>query len=473
MPYFMIEDFAAGVDVRKSTITAKAGTLRILENGFVNPGGEIEKRRQFKRVALLAGQTAGLGALNNEVYVFGTDAPGAVTVPAPLKYQQLTPSDSTTILRVLDTDIFLGKFFVVARMSDGSIRRFYDGTQVTGGGGTGARSHASKIFTVDSSLVRFSAVNNPADWAGTGSGSIDATTQDAGSADLIGIERYYDYLALMGRRSIQIWAMDADPAKSQIIETLANTGLAAPQACVRYGSGDVLYLSNNGIRSLRARDSSNSAVINDLGSPIDPLILDRRLSLSEDSAERIWALVDPVTGHYWLAWGDTIFVLAYYPGSSVSAWSTFKLPYSVDHAVSAGARVAVRSSNEVFVYGGFLNPANAFDNYVPSASIEGEYDDSQCVVVTPMMDLGKPATTKLLTGIDLAIEGTWKLEVCPDPLSPDAWNFVGTFTQSTYSLSRIPISGNTTHLALRLTSQGTGRARIGAIAIHYGPGDAQ
>jgi hypothetical protein len=466
MAYFMLEDFAAGVDVRKTTITAKPGSLRTLNNGFVNAGGEIEKRRKFALLATAPANTAGIAAVSNSLYTFGTDT--GVSVPAPLIYQKLTPSSgSPTISRVLDADSFQTGLFVIARMSDASTRRFYSGTQVVAASGLASRAHKSKMYVVEGDLVRFSAVNAPSDFAGAGSGFIDVTTQDQGSADLLGIEEYYNNIILLGRRAVQVWFMDPDPNLNQIIQVLGNIGLVASQGVARYGSGDVLFLSTTGIRSVRARDGSNSAVVNDIGSPIDPIITERRLSMSSADADRIKGLIEPMTGHFWLVWNDNIYVLSYYPATKVTAWSIFTLPFTVDYAVAAGNRVVLRSGNDVYVYGGFTSAATALDNYIPGNTLAAEYDTTQCQFETPMLDLGKPAHYKSFVGFDAAIEGSWMVEVNFDPLAPDAWVNIGTFSQSTYSLARIPVQGYGTHIAIRMTSQGTGPARVGAIAIHH------
>lgn len=472
--YFMLEDFAAGIDLRKSVITSKPGTLRTLSNGFVNAGGEIEKRRRFSLLATVPANTAGLGNIDNKLYVFGTDA--GVSVPTPIIYHRLVPTGGgVTISRVLDVEVFGAKLFVIARFSDGSVRRFYDGVQVTGGssGGAAARAHKSKMYAVDGAVYRMSAVNNAADWAGTGSGLVDTTTQDQGSPDLIALEQYYSFLALLGRRQIQIWSMDPDPSKNQLVQVMGNVGIVAPQAAARYGTGDVIFLADTGLRSIRARDSSNAAAVNDIGSPIDELIANRRLSLSSSESEQIRALVDPVTGHFWLAWGTTIYVLAYYPATKVTAWSTFSFPLATDYAVAAGTRVAVRSGNNIYVYGGFTAPGTALDNYVPTATLANEYDDTVCQIETPMLDLGRPAHLKQFHGVDLAIEGSWLVEANFDPLNPGAWSSVGTFSQTTYSLARVPLHATSTHVALRLTSTNTGPARVGAMAIHHSVGDAE
>ena len=47
MAQFVIEDFANGLDLRRSHDTAPPGSLRVLNNCFINEGGEIEKRKAF------------------------------------------------------------------------------------------------------------------------------------------------------------------------------------------------------------------------------------------------------------------------------------------------------------------------------------------------------------------------------------------------------------------------------------------
>lgn len=471
MGYFVLQDFAAGIDLRKNAATAPPGTLRVLRNGFVNPGGEVEKRRKFSQFATLDTFTQGLGAINTTLYTIGTAA--GITPPSPILYHQLTPTGGgVTITSILDVDVFNSQLFVTARFSDGSIRRFYNGAQTTSGGGLAARTYGSKVYTVEGNLFRGSAVNDPSTWGASGAFTTDVTQAESGAPDLLAIERYYNLLALFGRRSILLWSVDADPAKNQLVETLSNAGIIGSQALVRYGNGDVMFVSNTGIRSVRARDSSNAAVLNDIGSPIDSLIIDRRLALSGAESEKIFGLVDPMTGHAWFVWGSTVYVLAYYPASKVTAWSTFELPFPADFALVAGPRVVIRAGNAVYIYGGFTNATNALDNYVPSNTVANEYDNTECVVQTAYLDFNAPATMKHYWGMDVAIEGSWFVEASFDPLQPNAWEALGTFTSTTYTMQSIPMVGQSTHLALRFTSKNTGPAKLGAVAIHHNLAEA-
>jgi len=480
LAYVIIENFSQGVDLRKSDITSPPGSLRKLRNAFVNVGGEVEKRKAFTSVGSLpAGQTKGLAFRNNRLAVFGTLAAGSVGTLAPYTdYYQLIPSvGGLTIDRVLDVSPFKGGLYVIARFSDTSVRHFYvngaTANQVTSGSvaGTNARTHSTKQYVVDGRNLRFSAVGDSADFAGIGSGIIDVSEQDTGSTELVGIEQYYSYLALFARNAIQLWMMDPDPAKNSLIQTLGNIGLVAANAVAKYGNGDVLFLSDTGIRSLRARDSSSAAVLNDIGSPMDPKVAEKRAVLTPTAAEKLTALVDPLSGHWWLIWGDEVFVLAYYPNSKVTAWSIFEPPISVDYSTLANSRLVFRAGEELFVYGSVPASGSPFDPNVPVGSSAALYDSAPVELELPPVDASKPATTKLWQALDVACEGTWAVYINPNPSqAPNTWTLVSTVAGTTYGLDLLPIGIRSTHLAVKLVSQTTGVQRVARVVVHYEDG---
>jgi hypothetical protein len=471
MAYTIVEDFAGGLDVRKSPVTTRPGALLGLTNAFINAGGEIEKRKTFTNVAMLPAGTKGLGFVNNTAYVFGTGA--APTMPAYTAYQQLA-APGRTIDRVLDVTRFADKLYVIAVMDDATTRHFFDGAEIVAlrDEGTNATPHQNKMYVADGKNLRLSAVGDPADTAGTGSGLIDITAQHVGSTNLIGIEQYYSYLALFGETSVQIWGMDPDPVQNAQIQVLANIGLVAPHAAAQYGNGDVLFLSHTGIRSLRARDSSNAAVLNDIGSPIDKMIAIKRALLTPALAEKIRGMVDPLTGHFWLIWGTEIYVLSLYPASKVTAWSIFSPNISIDEAVLANSRILVRSGDQLFVYGTSPASGNPFEVNAPVGADPAEYDASPVEVITPFMSFGTPATEKEWTGVDIACEGEWEVYVNPEPGSPNAWTKVAEVTSATYDMKRIPLDMRSTHIAFKFTSAATGPAKLSAIGVHHEGGEA-
>lgn len=469
MAYFLVENFSSGVDVRKSVVTSDPGTLRKCENAFVNAGGEIEKRKAFKKLGVFAEGSHGLAVKDGVLQHFAKGSTvGFVPEPGvPLSPDciALTPDPSTgeEIERVLYAETFGDKVFscVLFGGTDG-VRYFLDGDEVDTGfsGALRARmvqTHRSKLYGAAGRILRFSAVEDAANWtSGTGAGFLDVALAETGTPSLVSIASYYTRLALLGERSIQIWSMDPDPAQNQIIETLGNIGAIGHRSAATYGTGDVLFLSGTGIRSIRARDSSNAAILNDIGSPIDSLIQARNpTGLSRDEADRIIAMVDPASGQFWLIWGTTIYVLSFYPSARVSAWSTFVAPDEVTDAVVLGQSLYIRCGRDLY-----------------------EYDCSDCTediaeAVTPMISCGTPATFKNFMSLDVAAEGHWQVDVAPDPLAPDVWTPVATIENSTYSLRRIAFQAYTTHVAFRFRSIGGEPAKIGAAALHFEPGEAE
>jgi hypothetical protein len=475
MPYLLVEDFAAGIDLRKSALTSKPGTLRDLRNGLLTAGGEIEKRRTFTTLGVLpAGETHGLSFLGNQLVVFGTiDPPSVSPLPANVVYRQLVPGDATTILSILDTQIFNGLLYVVARMSDQSIRHFYDGTLVPDAQvqGIAVRSHKSKLYAVDGQNIRFSAILDPTDWTvGAGNGIIDITTEDSGATDLVGLEQYYNTLALFARTSVQIWAMDPDPARNTLVQVLGNVGLVATNAIARYGTGDVLFLSDTGIRSLRARDSSNAAALTDVGSPIDNLIQARRALLNAAAAEKINSIVDPLTGRVWIMWGQEIFVLSSFPNTKVSAWSRLETGYPIDAAVLGNSRIAIRSGEQLLIYGAAPAGLNPFNPNNPVGTGGSNFDATSVLAETPFFDAGTPAQAKDWTGIDVTCTGTWDVFVNPDP-SSTRWTKIATITGSTWDAGRIPLDMRATRMAVRFVSSGIGAATLSSFALHFEGGE--
>ena len=111
--------------------------------------------------------------------------------------------------------------------------------------------------------------------------------QDADGENLVSLEIYYDKLAIFSSESTRRSGRST-PTRCRTSSTrcCAAPARSRPWPALQYGSGDVLYLSQTGIRSIKARDASNSGAVSDIGSPIDfeiqnlytssaPLVLDR------------------------------------------------------------------------------------------------------------------------------------------------------------------------------------------------------
>lgn len=129
MPYFVIDDFKAGLDVTQPAFKAPAGTLREAINGHVTRGGDFEKRKAFVVTHPLPEGTFGLAEAGGNLYVYGSVAdPG---VPVGVTYVRLEHPSASPMTAVLQTELFNGKVYVTALYDNGDILHWYDGAQVT------------------------------------------------------------------------------------------------------------------------------------------------------------------------------------------------------------------------------------------------------------------------------------------------------------------------------------------------------
>lgn len=455
MGYFIVDKFQYGLDLRKGPITASAESLRVLRNAVINAGAEIEKRRAFVKHISAPG-TIGLYGDGNEFVVFEPGAAAGNRTELSLYVKKYGIAGSG-FKALTSAQPFGGGYFSTFQKTDGSFEAYHLGKKVTPQG-TSSRLYGSKMYMASGTNLLFSDIGAPDKWDATttpnnGAGFIDISKAELFGNRIYAIERYYDYLAVFGMSNIQLWQTDPDPKANKLTQALGNTGLYAPKAISAFANGDVLYLAQTGVRSLRARDASNYAVTADIGSPVDTYIRERVRSLNYNQIDLIDGVVEPKTGAFWLTLGNEIMVLSFYPSSKVSAWSIFDAPGNVDYIATNDYALAVRCGDDIYIYGGDYN--------------QSTFDNCEVVIQTPYLDMQKPATIKTFQGFDAAVEGEWTVRYNLNPYRPDAWSRTATINGETYTLSRLPMQGNGTHIALELRSKFPGKAKVSALVLHF------
>lgn len=320
-----------------------------------------------------------------------------------------------------------------------------------------ARPAKSKMYSVAGSLAHFSGISEPleANDPKKEAGFIDMATNAEGSERLTAIANYQQSLVFFSERAAQIWFVDVQASGNRQLQVLNNTGAIAPLSVQEIGDSDVFYLAESGVRSLRARDSSNAAFTTDIGNPIDTLLLDD-ISTDRVTARRSRSVLEPRDGRYMLALGKKVYVFSFFPASQVSAWSIYEPGFAITDWAIIGRRLYCRGDdNKLYLLGGRSGV---------------EYDDAQVTAFLPFMSAQKPATQKGFKGMDLACTGVWKVEIATDPNNLDALQTVATIEETTFTKGHVAFQARSTHLALKLTSQNDGPAKLGSIAIHLEPG---
>lgn len=336
-------------------------------------------------------------------------------------------------------------------------------TTTMGGGGTSGGTYTpgefvwtygNKVYQLSESVLFFSGIDSPTEWldSSVGAGFINMSNQAAGSEKLRAVTNYYQNAAIFSERAVQIWFLDPDPDRNSQVQVLANTGTIAGQSVVQFGDNDVFYLSETGVRSLRARDSSNAAFVGDVGNPIDDII---RAEIQSNRSNAVIAkgVIEPREGRYLLAIGTKIYVFSYFPGSKVQAWSTYEPGFTVDAFAVQGEKLYVRdTANKLYLYGGTNGTT---------------YDSSTVTATIPFLDAGAPATTKAYSAIDLACDGVWAVNVATDPRDITKTELIATVPDTTYGMGSAAFQGLSTHIGFQLTNTDSGAAKLANLVVHY------
>jgi hypothetical protein len=214
------------------------------------------------------------------------------------------------------------------------------------------------------------------------------------------------------------------------------------------------------VRSLQARDSSNSVSVSDVGSPIDSIMQEEIRTNPTGAFWNSRTMLESRTGRFWISLRTEIWVLSLFPGPQVSAWSKYTpvasngVEFEVSDLVDAAGYVCVREfegADTIYVLGG---------------SAQETYDLSPCSFQTPYLGFDKPASWKQYTGFDAAVDETWAVSVSYDPNNV-VWEPVATITKSTYNDQRIPMTGYSPAVSIKMESVSASKARVANIAVHY------
>ena len=326
---------------------------------------------------------------------------------------------------------------------------------------TVVKLHDRKLYAGAGRITHFSGVDTATGWNrddNPGAGFIDASLHESDSQVVTAFGKYTSRLGIISENAVQIWQMQADDDLNNLDQVVAETGTRAPRSVRSYGQLDLFYLSESGIRSLRARESLDIAGVNDVGTPIDPLVLSQMAGLSDAQISAACAVVDPADGRFWLALGDKVFVFTYFPSKKVSGWSWYEPGLSFTEMVSLNRRVYCRAGDKIYRYGG---------------SNGQTYDSCRVTCWLPFFTAKKPGTFKQLVGCDIGASGTWDYRMYVNPNDLNEYVDMGKLTGVTFPLDDVGAMGHVTHFAPYLVNEEAGAASLSAVAMYYFGGDSE
>lgn len=337
---------------------------------------------------------------------------------------------------------------------------------VTGANPTYCYTFGNRIWLLSGSSTMFSAVDNPIlfnDPNGAGNGFVDMGNYLGTIEPLISMSHYQGKLAFFARNSVQIWDIDADPAKFSQKQVLQNVGTFASLGVQPLGDLDVFFISDTGLRSVRVRDASNNAYVADLGSAIDQTLQNTVNKMTSAELSAVCTVVESSANRLWVympcaALGSKIYVLSYFPTSKITGWSTYEattqsgalqVPFTPVKILVHEGKVYVRGTfgiaDYVFVYDA-STLATGFSNPI-------EYDKCIATVETPWLDAKTPGIIKQAKSVHVAVSSKWDLSFGVDYIdSPTTLEKVGSVTGGTWDKGRMRVPGRGTHYKVRLTS---------------------
>jgi hypothetical protein len=166
-------------------------------------------------------------------------------------------------------------------------------------------------------------------------------------------------------------------------------------------------------------------------------------------------VVEPKDGRYWLAVGERIYVLSYFPSNKIQAWTYYEPGFQVTAFARTKDRVYARAGDEIYIYGGITG-----DEYPDD-------DEMESVVETPFLSGETPGTMKGMAGADFTLSNTWNIDIYADPNRPDSYDTIGAVSKITGGQPHIPVPGREPTWALKFTCAKAGRRSLSSFMIHY------
>lgn len=336
------------------------------------------------------------------------------------------------------------------------------GTTVFGGmaGTAGEQATAaiilrSKTYAIAGPNLFGSAVGDPTEWnSGTGSFVEDMSSNSAGAERLTALGLFLNNLAVFARNTIQIMAVDPDPANNDLLQVLENIGTLAPKSVTPFGDVDLFFLADTGVRSLKVRVNTTTAALSDIGSPIDPLII-AAIKTAGGNASKSVGVIEPIDSRYLLQIGTITYAFSFFPDAKVAGWSTYETGLSITDFSIVSQRVYARAGDVIYLLGGPTN--DTYTSKAPDIKI-------------PFLSAHQIATLKHFTGVDVACDGVFDIYLSTDPNNPDAEEIFGTVNNSTYGLGKFPIDGeDTSVISLHFVGKPGKFSKIANAVVHYEP----
>lgn len=333
----------------------------------------------------------------------------------------------------------------------------YLATGRASGTGTVIFVYRQRIYSPANTVLRYCKLNDASNWMDTspasGAGFIDFSVLMDGSERISGLAVYAGYAAIFLPKNIFIYNLAPDATTVSQVQSIPNTGTIAGLSALQFGL-DSFYLDSTGVRSIRARDISNVAITNDIGTVLDSFIQSWIASVGVGTVEAAEAVIEPFDARYWLAIGTRIFVLSLFSTAQISAWSYYDIGLVFHSFTRIYSRLYARAGDVVYLYGGVNG------NAYPAP------DEAPITVSLPFMTAGS-TNFKEWNSFEMTAFGEWKVTFLVDPDDETQEILYGTAVNETYAGSLRTIVGRTPTVAARFECRSGGHVTLSGFSADY------
>ncbi len=462
MPAIVFDNWAGGLDLRRSRSMAAANVLQVLTNCYITNGRAIKKRPCFPKIATLEAGTVGLKAAGGKLNTFFAGA--TVTHADPLFQARRVdhPSGGLTVTKCHYGELFNGFLYCAVEYSDGSVKHHYlddpgawqpltayalsdarrptaaNGFRyvVTVAGNSGAAEPAwptavgatvvdgtvtwqctsyavtdvncphskvldklqQKIYAKDGSDVAYCKTGDPRDWTAPGDAGFLPSGINAAGSD--DVTAVGDF-----RGDLAIFYADSaqlwdiDPDPAlNVLKSTSENTGTIHGKTPRAFANDLVYLAKQGFRSMSLAVLTDNLQEDDVGSPIDALRAE--IAAADDPISIFY----PDLGQLWVINGTRAYVFSFSKSGKIRAWSTYTLPFTADAVAVLNNELYLRSGDNVH-----RADKTVFndDGVAPLCEVEMFYQDNQA-----------PGILKQFTGFDGVVVGMPEIAFRFDPRNP-------------------------------------------------------
>jgi hypothetical protein len=318
---------------------------------------------------------------------------------------------------------------------------------------------AGRIFAAFGQTVKYCAVGNARDWhTANDAGFLPVQLQQDTGDECVAVGTFQKKLAVFFATSLQTWDVAVDPSANQIDQRLYGVGTLAPLSQGSF-SNDLAFLSPFGFRSVAVRMQTDQIDDNDLGVPIDSLVLPDVLAtenLGASAYEPVGVWIHEL-GQYWCIFdrgtSSKAWVFTYSKTSKIGCWSEYTFPIRITDVCGLNGKVYLRTATTLYEVDA--------DQYT---------DDGVAIDVEVQMafqDAKLPGVSKIFTGADMVVTGSAEFSVLYDPRDLGKESISQTLSGDTRPGDLVPVEVVATSIAPIFRHSANEAFEIAALSLYF------